>query len=458
MKSFPIRDPRLRKAQTEPSSTRWLVVALTFLLLIIAAGFFQWTKLREARYWVLHARQVILDIERLLGDIHAAEAAQRGYLLSKRPQYLAPYQTARQAAFDGTERLEELVAGNQAQEVRMRRLRAVLSQKISEQDRAVDLELTQDREAVGRLLKDDRGPVLMQEIERILGAIRRSESKALERQIGQEQATAAAAVGILFIGGFILLVLLVAASIRINAQIVRQRTLLADAAGQMEELVRSNEELQRFAFVTSHDLQEPLRIISSYSTLLAKRYAGKLDAQGDEFLHFISTHVERMQELIRDLLEYSRAGKRGEHMTQIPLDSVLQHALDNLEVSITESRAEVTRDPLPELTANPAQLIPIFQNLIGNAIKFRGGQPPRIHVSAKQEDGFWLFSVTDNGIGIEPQYLERIFGLFQRLEGKSPGTGIGLAICKKTVESYGGKIWAESTAGKGSSFHFTLPA
>ncbi len=455
--SFSIRDPRLRRVQLEPSSTRWLVGALTFLLVVMAAGYFQWMKLRDARYWVMHTRQVILNIERLLSKVHAAEAAQRGYLLVHRPQYLAPYQSARQSVLEGARKLEGLLADNDSQRNRMAGLRVVLDQKIAELDKTIDLQTIQDREAAIALVETDRGRMLMQEVERILDEIRGSESKTLESRIRLEQASSTAAVAILFAGGSILLVLLIAASVRINVQITRQRALLADAAVQMAELARSNEELQRFAFVTSHDLQEPLRIISSYSQLINKRYKGKLDSQGDEFLHYISTHVERMQALIRDLLDYSRAGKRNEHITRISCESILRHAMDNLQVSISESKAEITHDSLPELTANPAQLIPIFQNLIGNAIKFRSDQPPRIHVSAQRAHDNWMFSVADNGIGIDTQYLERIFGLFQRLDGGLPGTGIGLAICKKTIESYGGKIWAESTTGKGSRFYFTLP-
>ncbi|MCX6621498.1 MAG: CHASE3 domain-containing protein, partial [Acidobacteria bacterium] len=307
----------MRRIQIEPSSTRWLLGAVALLIVIMAAGYFQWIRLHEARTWVFHTRQVILSVERLLSEFRAAESAQRGYLLVNRPQYLASYQAERQAALEGARRLEQLLAGDVAQGDRMAGLRQVLDQKLAELDQSLDLLALQNRDAAIALAETDRGRMLMQEVERMLDKIREAESKTLESRIILEQASSNAALTMLSIGGSILLVLLIAASIRINGQIRRQRSLLAAAAGQVAELARSNEELQRFAFVTSHDLQEPLRIISSYSTLLTRLYKGKLDAQGDEFLHYIVTHADRMQALIRDLLDYSRTGKRSEHMTRI---------------------------------------------------------------------------------------------------------------------------------------------
>ena len=456
--TLPTRDQPLRRIQIEPSSTRWLLGAVTFLLMVMAAGYFQWVKLREAGVWVFHTRQVILGLEHFLSDFRSAESAQRGYLLVGELQYLAPYQAGRQSVLEELHRLELLVAENPAQKARMTRLHAVVDQKLAELDQGIDLQMVQSREAAIQLVETDRGRMLMQEVERQLDEIREAESRVLEKRIALEQTSSNAAAALLLVGGVVLLVLLVAASIRINSQIQHQRALLADAAGQMTELARSNEELQRFAFVASHDLQEPLRIISSYSALLTRRYQGKLDAQGDEFLHYIVTHVDRMQALIRDLLDYSRAGRRTEHFTRVAADTVLRHALENLQVSVSESGAEIVADPLPEVTANPAQLIPIFQNLIGNAIKFRAERPVKIHISARESGKFWIFCVADNGVGIDPQHKDRIFGLFQRLDTSRPGTGIGLAICRKTIESYGGRIWVESVLGQGSQFYFTLPA
>lgn len=226
-----------------------------------------------------------------------------------------------------------------------------------------------------------------------------------------------------------------------------------------EDLKRSNSELEQFAYVASHDLQEPLRMVSSYTQLLGRRYAGKLDADAAEFMGYIVDGAARMKQLIEDLLAYSRVGMRAKELKPVELSAALGRALANLKVAMEEAGASVTHDALPSVPADEVQIAQVFQNLIGNALKFRSRATPRIHVGVSENESQFEIAVRDNGIGIEPQYFERIFMLFQRLhdKGEYPGTGIGLAIVRKVIERHGGQIRVESTPGDGSAFIFTLP-
>jgi PAS domain S-box-containing protein len=234
----------------------------------------------------------------------------------------------------------------------------------------------------------------------------------------------------------------------------------ADAlARQQQELERSNRDLEQFAYAASHDLQEPLRAVSGYCQLLQRRYQGRLDARAEEYIAEAVSGASRMQALIEGLLAYSRVGRRGNPFVSTDAETAFVRAVANLEAAMTEGNAIVTHDPLPTVTADPTQLTQLFQNLIGNAIKYRGDQPPRVHVFAERRENEWLFFVRDNGIGIAPKYQQRIFAIFQRLHtrGEYPGTGIGLAICQRIVERHGGRIGVESAPGRGSTFFFSLP-
>ena len=243
--------------------------------------------------------------------------------------------------------------------------------------------------------------------------------------------------------------------------IVLRRRVLAQTAelrSQAAELSRSNAELEQFAYVASHDLQEPLRMVASYTQLLARRYHGKLGQDADEFIAFAVDGAKRMQNLINDLLAYSRVGTKGSELRLTDAEAALLSALVNVRAAIEDSGAVIRHSPLPTVYADPVQLVQVFQNLLGNAIKFRNEGPPEIGIDCEETPEEWCFSVLDNGIGIDPKYADRIFQVFQRLNTRKdyPGTGIGLAICKKIAERHGGRIWVSSQPGHGAAFHFTI--
>jgi signal transduction histidine kinase len=249
-----------------------------------------------------------------------------------------------------------------------------------------------------------------------------------------------------------------------NSELRREVAERAAAERALREntdaLARSNAELEQFAYVASHDLQEPLRMVSSYMQLFEKRYGGEVDAQAQKYIDYAVEGAKRMQALIGGLLEFSRIGRVDDPSGTVDTGAALDQALQNLRSAIEESRTVLTRGPLPTVFGNASRLAQVFQNLIGNAIKFRRrDEIPLVHVSATARARDWLFVVRDNGIGIDPQYLERIFVIFQRLHTRAeyPGTGIGLSICKKVIERHGGRIWVESQPGEGATFQFTLP-
>jgi len=245
----------------------------------------------------------------------------------------------------------------------------------------------------------------------------------------------------------------------VNIDVTERREAEEKVSRLLSELERSNEELEQFAYVASHDLQEPLRMIASYVQLLEEKYKGKLDEKADKYIYFAVDGASRMQNLIEALLAYSRVTTRGAPFGPVDANRAFVHAVTDLSAAIEASRGAVTKDELPTVTGDEAQITELFQNLIGNAIKFRKPDtPPMVHVSARKEKNLWLLSVRDNGIGMEPKYFDRIFQIFQRLHTHTeyPGTGIGLALCKRIVERHGGRIWVESTPGKGTTFFFTL--
>ena len=242
-------------------------------------------------------------------------------------------------------------------------------------------------------------------------------------------------------------------------QAVREKKLREENRRNQEELARSNRDLEQFAYVASHDLQEPLRMIAAYTQLLSERYRGKLDKDADKYIDYVIDGAMRMQALIEGLLAFSRVGRHGIELQSADCNMAVEMAKKNLEAAMRESGAAVKHEALPVIVADSALLVQVFQNLMGNSIKFHGAQPPVISIGAEKAGQEWIFSVTDNGIGIAAEHAQAIFAIFKRLHthAEYPGSGIGLSICKKIIEQHGGRIWVESLPGQGSTFKFTVP-
>ncbi|HEU0018982.1 MAG TPA: ATP-binding protein, partial [Thermoleophilaceae bacterium] len=247
-------------------------------------------------------------------------------------------------------------------------------------------------------------------------------------------------------------------------RIVAELSALREAHEQLDvqtrDLARSNAELEQFAYVASHDLQEPLRKVASFCQLLEQRYKGQLDERADQYIDFAVDGAKRMQQLINDLLDFSRVGRIAGQAAPVDLGEVARRALADLDATVAEERARVDVGPLPTVPGEASLLTVLFRNLVGNALKFRGEAPPEVRVAAERDGDDWLFTCSDNGIGIDPGYAERVFVIFQRLHSRDEyaGTGIGLAMCRKIVEHHGGRIWLDPAAGPGTTFRFTLPA
>jgi PAS domain S-box-containing protein len=250
------------------------------------------------------------------------------------------------------------------------------------------------------------------------------------------------------------------ANLQLQKEIEEHKRTQELLALKAKELARSNSDLEQFAYLVSHDLQEPLHVVAGFLKLIHRRYKSQLDAKAEEFIGCALDSICRLEQQIKDLLDYSRVTTRGKEFELVDVNAVVDQVLKDLNLTIKEKKAKITWDPLPKIMADSSQLPRVFQNLIGNAIKFSGNQPPRIHIGARESEGEWQFWVQDQGIGIDPKNYDRIFLMFERLHPRSeyPGTGIGLAICKRIIKRHGGHIWVESEPGQGSTFYFTIPA
>jgi signal transduction histidine kinase len=432
------------------------------LMLLIAVG----AAVSDVDVWRLNRESLVIgDYMHALDDVQLAmlqmESGQRGYMISGDDKFLAPYTEGRlamTAALARLDRFDPAAIGLKPPEVP---IASLVVDKANELDRTLTIRRTDGPAAGIETLKIGLGRLIMGALRDELDDLRRqglSIVNRLQRHVGVETyLTILLIASGLLISGF-----LVATSVALLRQEIYLRqsgeTRLRE---HQAELARSNGELEQFAYVASHDLQEPLRMISSYTQLLRRRYAGKLDATADEFIGYAVDGTKRMQALINDLLHYSRVTSTAKPMGTTDLEVAFKDTMKDLEIRIEDCAATITHDALPTLQADEVQIRQLLINLIANGMKFQeAGHKPEIHVSVTRDGNDWRFGVKDNGIGIDPRYFDNLFQIFRRLHSRDeyPGTGIGLAVCKKIIERHGGRIWVESALGEGATFLFTLPA
>lgn len=470
LSTFPIKWSIERKTM--------VMLGLASLILVSLNLLFYWSfiKQKETSERVNRSQQILQKLETVRSSVTDAETGQRGYLLTGQESYLEPYNRAVKTIDPQIAVLKTLMLADSEQQQQLSILEPLIAKKFAELQETIELRRNRGFEAATQVVLTNQGKEFMERLRQVFQQMQSQEYEQLQTWLKAKQDEAQRVQLIFLFGivlnlvGFYLVYRAIQGEMRerrqaemsfrklneeLEARVLERTTDLKEANAN---LLYSNQELEQFAYVASHDLQEPLRAVNSYAQLLARKYQGNLDAKADKYLGYIMEGATRMQQLINDLLEFSRVGTRGKELKLNDCEAVLSQVLDNLKVAIAQSQAVVTYDSLPTVMADETQLLQLFQNLISNAIKFCREEPPHIHISAVPGETEWVFSVRDNGIGMEPEYFDRIFVIFQRLHSRAeyPGTGIGLAVCKKIVERHGGRIWVESTLGVGTTFHFTL--
>ena len=452
-------------------------VALIPILLSILT-YFSVTEFKSRVDWVSHTREVIDAIEAVQLSVAGAETLQRNYLLTFDEAFVRRMELSIQKVQSNLERLSNLVADNPVQRSRVVNLRELALRKCEYLRRVAATRRTESLDAAIQLMKTLHGPELTDTIQSRTEEMRRSEELLLQERLTDQRWKEAELV-VLFASGIIGTLLLLAWSwrsighyatardqaaaevLKLNEVLearVAERTLELQRAN--DELRRSNEDLSRFTYIASHDLQEPLRMVTSYVQLLERRYAQALDDNARQYIGYAVEGAVRMQRLIHDVLEYSRLGGDQDRGT-VDMNSVFSTTVRNLELVIAETSAKISSGDLPAVHGDEAALVAVLQNLFANSLKFRHSErAPVISVTAEASKGMWKFRIADNGIGFDSRYADKIFGMFQRLHTRRDyeGTGIGLAVCKRRIEALGGQIWAESKPGEGSTFYFSLPA
>jgi signal transduction histidine kinase len=433
--------------------------AMALLVFVGAFSYRSITESNESARWVTHSRDVLKSIQLLRYSMEALTSNIRGFLITGNDSFLVTYR-ANLAALEQQRRdVRDLTADNLEQQRKLPAIESLIAHRVERAELLISLQRTAGFEAAAESIRTGPGKAITDEFKDLTDQFQVEELRLLALRNAEVKERVAQTEAILILGTFLGLLITGAAGWSVQRDSTRRKAAEANLLLKMKELNRSNEELAQFASVASHDLQEPLRMVIRYTQLLSRKYKGKLDADADELIAFAVDGANRMHRLIQDLLTYSRAGTKENKLLDTNSDEALQEAIVNLRAAIEESGARVTHDRLPRVLADKMQLIQLFQNLVGNAIKYQKPGTPEIHVSAAMNGTKkWSFSVTDNGLGIDPQHFEKIFGMFQRLHGgeEFTGTGIGLALCKKIVERHGGSISVESQPGQGSTFRFAL--
>lgn len=452
-----------------------IAAGVIFLITLGGLGFLSF-RVADLDRWTIHTYQVIGELKDSLTALLDVETGDRGYILSKNAEYLAPYNRGRLEILKHVARVEELTHDNREQRQRVQKLRDLAKEKLqfAAETLAVETDIAKT------LVSEGKGKRIMDAYRVLVNEMISAEQSLLDsrvRDLQNAQTALWVATGMLTVlgGGLLGWVFTITRTAiedekrrvdllnELNTTLVEEieQRKKTEEALQLTtaKLTSSNADLQRFAYVASHDLQEPLRAVAGFVTLIASKHKGTLDEESEGWINHAVEGSTRMRNLINDLLAYARVESRGKTLELIDTNKAFNQAKRDLSVLIEESNAELTSSDLPELMGDEGQLTQVFQNLIGNAIKFKSYEKPKVHVSATRKDDDWLFSVKDNGIGFEPEHVDRIFIIFQRLHGREEykGTGIGLALCKKIIERHGGRIWAESEKGKGSTFYFTIP-
>ena len=452
--------------------------ALAILIFVGILSYRSILRNEDDKVWVTHTHLVLEQVDAVMVDLLNAETGERGYILTGETSFLEPYDYGIEHIAAHLKELRELTVDNPVQQARLARVEPLISERLTMLHDRIEARKQQGLISGAEIVRQGPGKQHMDRIRAELADMTQEENGLLKLRSEESTKSSRTTELVIVTGEALAIMFLCFAGTVVGLEIGQRRraenevrTLNAELEQRVAErtaelnerakdLARSNSELQQFAYVASHDLQEPLRMVASFTQLLAKRYKDQLDDDARDFINYAVDGATRMQTLISDLLNYSRVGTQGKPLALTDLDALLKRVLESIQFAIEESGAVISSEPLPPVMADPQQLGQLFQNLLTNAIKFHGEQPPRIQILSERKEGEWKISVRDNGIGISQEHADRIFVIFQRLHTKTeyPGTGIGLAICKKIVERHGGRIWIEPSPGGGTTFCFTIPA